>query len=247
MRLEAMLVLLVLSGCASGGGRAVGNSPGQMSSAGRMNLALAEEYLAQNQLEKASASAAVALAADPGAAYPHAMMAMIHARNGDAAKSKREFDRALHIAPGDGSVLNAYGSTLCEQGKTGEADAQFKLALKDPNYAQPAQALVNAGRCAHGAAHWAAAEGYLRSAVAIAPEDPQVLYLLADTEFHQGNLMQARAFVERRDALGKDSATLELAARIEEAAGNSASAARYRQRINEVDVVPTDADGTPGQ
>ena len=67
----------------------------------------------------------------------------------------------------------------------------------------------------------------------IAPQDPQVLLLLADSELRQGNIMEAQAFIQRRDALGSDAATLELAARIEDAAGNRMAAARYRQKLHD--------------
>jgi type IV pilus assembly protein PilF len=47
----------------------------------------------------------------------------------------------------------------------------------------------------------------------------------------QGKIFEAQAFVQRRDGLGSDAATLDLAARIEDAAGNAHGAARYRQRL----------------
>ena len=53
--------------------------------------------------------------------------------------------------------------------------------------------------------------------------------------------MRRRNTLKRRDALGGDAETLELAARIEDAAGNEMAAARYRERlrIEFPDYVPT--------
>jgi type IV pilus assembly protein PilF len=45
--------------------------------------------------------------------------------------------------------------------------------------------------------------------------------------------MEARAFVQRLEAMGPTPEVLELAARIEDAAGDRAAAARYRQRARD--------------
>jgi type IV pilus assembly protein PilF len=229
------LLVLVLAGCASGGGErgAPATTSNKLSADGRMNLGLAQGYLEENQLKKATDRANMALASDPGSADVHALFAMIHTREGKLDKAQREFDRALRIAPADGSILNAHASWLCERGQAAKADLEFAQALQDAGYRFPLQALTNAGKCAHKAGQWAKAEGYFRRALEIAPEERQVLLLLADSELQQGKIMEAQAFVQRRDALGSDAATLELAARIEDAAGNRMAAARYRQKLHD--------------
>ena len=241
-RLEWLLAVALLTACSTGSTDRVSTSPAnRLSAEGRMNLGLAEGYLEQNQLKNAADRAAMALASDPGSADVHALFGMIHARNGAQDKAAREFDRALQIAPADGSILNAHASWLCERGQTAQADLEFARALQDVNYRWPFQALANAGRCAIKAAQWSKAEGYLRRAIEISPEDGATLVMLAETELRQGKVMEAQAFIQRRDALGSDADTLELAARIEDAANNRMSAARYRQRLLEEypDHVPT--------
>ena len=236
MRLpEVVALCLCLAACASGGGAPKADSPvsSRLSSAGRMNLGLAQGYVEANELPKASERLKLAMASDPGAAEVHAMAAIIHDRNGEPGKAEREFDRALAIAPNDGFILNAHASWLCESGRAAQADQEFVRALRDPGYRMPFQALANAGKCAHQVRQWAKAESYLRRAIELAPADGSVLYLLADSELRQGKFMEARAFIQRRDALGSDARTLELAAAIEEAAGDRLSAARYRQRLKE--------------
>ena len=131
----------------------------------------------------------------------------------------QEFDRA-ETAAGDGAILNAHAAWLCERGDSARADAEFNLALRDARYRTPVQSLVNAGKCARNTGQWSRAEGYLRRALLVLPRDPQVLYMLADVELKQGTIMEAQAFIQRRDALGADGATLDLAARIEDADGN---------------------------
>lgn len=234
MRREWIVALLLLAGCSSAGGeRAPVAAGNRLSADGRMNLGLAQGYLEANQLKKAADRAAMAMSSDPGSADVHALLAMIHDRNGKADKAAREFDRALQIAPSDGSILNAHASWLCGRGQSAQADIEFAQALRDTAYRWPLQALSNAGKCAHKAGQWSKAEGYFRRALEIEAQDPRILLLLADTELRQGKIREAQAFIQRRDALGSDAATLELAARIEDAAGNRMAAARYRQKLHD--------------
>ena len=249
MRLpESLLLLALLSGCASvdtgaeknssddgsvGRSSVAKGSSRPLSGSGRTNLGLAQSYLGSNEIVRATERAQMALQSDPDSADAHVMMAFIYMRTNKPDKATREFDHALKLAPNDGVVLNAHASWLCEHGKPSQADAEFALALKDARYRSPLQALSNAGECANKAGNWAQAEAYLRRGLEIAPRDRQVLFLLADAELHQGQVLEARAFIQRRDALGSDAATLELAARIEDAANDRVSAGRYRQRLHD--------------
>ena len=234
-RLELpLLLVLLLAGCA--GNEDVKPSrvdPGRLSSDGRMNLDVAQSYLESGKLDKAKERLEAALASDPGSAEAHALRAMLHERQGETEKAGREFDRALKLAPKDGSVLNAHAAWLCEHGQAEQADREFVQALLDPNYRSPIQALANAGKCATAAGRLPQAEDYLRRALVFGPNDKTLLFLLAELELRQGKTFEAQAFVQRRDALGADAATLELAARIEESAGNALGAARYRQRLHD--------------
>lgn len=233
-RPEVALLLLCLAACsATGDDRPLATSSGRLSADGRMNLGLAQGYLETNQIKKANDRLKLALASDPGSAEVHAVSAMIHDRNGHTDKAARAFDRALKIAPSDGAILNAHASWLCEHGQATEADQEFVRALQDARYRTPFQVLSNAGRCAHTAGQWIKAEAYLRRALEIAPQDRQVLLLLAESELRQGKIMEAQAFIQRRDSLGADMETLELAATIEDAADNRHAAARYRQRLKD--------------
>lgn len=203
-----------------------------LSATGRNNLVLAQAYLDSGKLDAASDRARAALATDSGSALAHATMAMVHAKQQDHSKAQTEFARALAIAPSNGGILNAYGAWLCERGERAKADENFRLALKDGSYATPIQPLINAGRCALLDQDWIRSEGYLRRAVVMAPRDRRLLLMLAESQLRLGRPMDARAFVQRADALGPDPMTLELAARVEDLAGDAISAARYRSRLH---------------
>ena len=234
-RLELSLVLVMLAACASTGGTtpqpAKPAAVYQLSETGKRDLNLAQGYLGVGQLDKASEWANKALASDPKSADVRVLVGMIAARNGDTKKAGAEFDRALKLAPNNGAILNAHASWICELGQTEQAEQEFSLALQDPNYTRPFQALANAGKCALGSGQLIRAEGYFRRALVLSPEDRAVLYLMADTELRLGKIMEAQAFIQRRDDMESDAQTLALAARIEDAAGNALAAARYRKRL----------------
>lgn len=246
-RLEWWLGFALLAGCASGGGdkaeptKATANTASRLSAAGRMNLGLAQGYLEAGDVAKARLRAEQAVQTDPGSAEVRAMLGMIHSSAGETEKAQREFDRAVQIAPADGAILNAHAVWSCEHGQAELADREFAKALLDSRYRTPAQALSNAGKCALSVGRLAPAEDYLRRAMVFAPDDRNLLYLLAETEFKQGKFFEARAFVQRRDAQGADARTLDLAARIEAASGDAMATARYRQRLHQEfpDYVPT--------
>lgn len=211
----------------------------QMSSAGRTNMGLALSYLRNDDLKSALEYANRANRTDSSASEVHVMLGMIYSRINDQPKALQEYQRAIGLAPTDGNTLNAYGAYACGQGQFDLADQQFNKSLADPFYRQPEQSLFNAGKCAKMAGQLPRAEGYLRRVLDKEPNHADALYALAEVELAQGAPLDARAFIQRLDALGTTSArTLELAARIEDAAGDARAAAKFRQRMRDVPTSP---------
>jgi type IV pilus assembly protein PilF len=228
-------VLAVALGCAGGAASAAKAAKGapELTSSGRANVMLAQNYLDGGHIPEAEERARAALLTDPASPLTHATLALVLVAQKQNDKAQAEFKRALAIAPGEGVVLNAYGSFLCARGDHAGADAAFQSALADKGYDSPGQAMVNAGSCAMLGQDWVKADGYLRRAVAIAPRNRQILLLLAEAQLKLGRPMEARAFVQRADDLGPDARTLALAAKTEDAAGDAVASARYRKRLQE--------------
>jgi type IV pilus assembly protein PilF len=205
----------------------------ELSASGRSDVMLAQSYLDTGRIDAAEARAKAALLSDPASPLPHATMALVFVAKKQYDRAEGEFKRALALAPGDGAVLNAYGSFLCGKGDRAGADAAFQSALGDPRYTTPMQPLVNAGICASLGQQWSKADGYLRRAIAISPRNRPVLLVLAEVQLKLNRPMEARAFVQRADSLGPDARTLEIAARAEDAAGDLNAAAKYRKRLRD--------------
>ena len=248
MRHEALVVagmVLLLAGCAGPRGRIVegpeirkpvtGTTKGpasELTPGGRINLSLAQNYLKSGDLKMALDRANRALASDPGSGSVYAMLGLIHDRIGDQSRATESFQRAIQLSPNGGGVLNAYGTWLCSHGDYAGAAQQFSRALADPFFTTPGLAHFNAGHCLLKAGQAAQAEVSLRRALDEPGSDlASALMSLAQATLAQGKLLEARGFIQRRESMGASRDVLELAARIEEASGDTVAAARYRTRL----------------
>lgn len=254
MRLFAFVVLVALAGCASTGGgtppKSANNAGGThttMSNKGLANLNLAHNYMNAGRLDYAMDRANRALRSDPNSPDVQIVIGQIREKLGDDERAGQHYAQAVKFAPEAGHVLNVHAVWLCRRGAADESDVLFSRAVKDPFYKAKHQAYFNAGKCALQAGRLDRAETYLRSGVEAAPQDPLLLAQLAEVKFRQGDYMAARAFFQRREALGSPGAELlDLAVRIERGAGDTVAAERYRRRLNEQfpDYTPPATEGS---
>jgi type IV pilus assembly protein PilF len=231
--------LLVLLAACSGGTTKPSDDPkagshSAMSSKGQANLSLAQSYLSANNLELALDRANRALRSDPNSSDVQIVLGMIRERLGERTLAGEHYSRAATLSPNSGHVLNVWGVWLCQNATPQQADEVFARAIKDPFYAARDQALFNAGKCAMQAGQLDKAAGYLRLGLEQSPESPPLLERMAQVQYQRRDYLSARAFLQRREALGKMSAELlELAANIEDGAGDARAAQRYRARLRE--------------
>lgn len=205
-----------------------------LSYGGTLNLGLAQNYLIAGDPGTALDKANLALRSDPDSAEVHVTLGMIYNKVRDEKHAGEQFARAVQLAPTQGPILNAYAVWQCEQGLFAQADGNFQQAAQDPFYKTPAEAWFNAGKCAYGSGDAVKADGYLRKSLEKWPDDPAGLQLMAQVQFAQGHFMDARAFLQRREALGSPRPELYvLGSKIEEGAGDAKAAERYRQRLRE--------------
>jgi type IV pilus assembly protein PilF len=248
-----LVAMALLAGCASTTPQRDGVSrphepEGALSSTGLANVQLAQNYLREGKYAMALERGQRAERSDPQSADVQIILGLIHERLNDRAAAGQNYVRAVRLAPDAGHVLNASGAWMCSEGKTVEADALFQRALQDPFYSTKDMAYFNAGKCALDAGQLDKSEVYLRQGLVLVPENKRLLELMAQLKFRQGDFMSARAFFQRRDSLGTPGPEmLELAARIEQAAGDAAAAARYRARLQQdhPTYTPQSAEGTP--
>ncbi|MFP5394184.1 MAG: type IV pilus biogenesis/stability protein PilW [Gammaproteobacteria bacterium] len=190
----------------------------------RMQLAVG--YYQQGNYAIALDEIKQAIAANPELAEAYGVRAVIYIAMNEMALADDNYQRALRLAPRNPELNNNYGSFLCQVGRYQLGMEQFELALKNPNYASPVKAMVNAGACSIKMKNLDAAERYLLDALRYDPDLPATQANLARVYYERRDYNRAGFFLHRLTAQVKpDSLSAEvlwLAARIERKLGDTA-------------------------
>lgn len=231
-----LLVVALLAACAS-----VPDEPEQARAgmdrvspvrAAEIHTRLGIGYRDRGQLQLAVENLEIALRQDPNHTPAHVVMAVIQERLGNTRLAEQHYRQAARLAPNDGATQNAYAVFLCRSGQFAEAQQRFERAFADPFYATPEVAFTNAGACARRNNRAEQAEELLRQAIAINPEYADALYQLAELHWEQGDLLRARAFLQRFESAAQpDAVSLRLGFLIESALNNTPDAERYVQAL----------------
>lgn len=228
-----VLPVLVVAGLAAGCASTA--TQGQKVSdqdAARYNVQLGMSYLQRGDLEGAREKLERAAQQDPSLPAAHAALGILYERAGDGRRAGEHLRRATRLAPDDPNMLNNYGGFLCRQGDRREGIRHFDLAAGNPYYRTPEAALTNAGVCARGIPDPDAAENYFRRALDANRNYADALLQLADLSLETQRALQARAFLQRYEAVSTASPfSLLLGHRIEIAAGDRQSASEYASRL----------------
>ncbi len=241
LRLLALVVLAMLvAACASGGTRSStraatpSNPDDPKTKAAALYTDLGQKYMAQGKLEIALENLNKALAADPKHTDAHTVIGLLYERIQNNAKAEEHYRRAAQLKPKSGNENNNYGAFLCKLGRYDEAASHFETAVADPFYQTPVVALTNAGTCAIKGGKFDAAERDLRAALERGPDNPEALFQMASVLYRKEDFFRARAFIQRYESIGQQSAeSLLLGRNIELRLGNAGAAVEYTKRLRE--------------
>lgn len=239
-----MASLVVLAGCVS----TQQQSDSSMRKAAETNTALGRQYMDRGQYEVALEKLKRAVAYDKTYAPAHTMLAILYETIGKPDQADGEYRKAVQYDPEDGDVNNNYGAYLCGVGKREEAETYFLAAVKDPFYETPEVALTNAGTCALARGDLDKAESFLRQSLKYDDKLGAALLAMAEVSFRKESFLQARAFLQRYEAVGPvNQESLSLGYRIETRLGDGKSAERYRLELVERYPDATKAGGRAGR
>jgi len=194
----------------------------------QINTQLGIGYMREGNLKLAWQKLERALQEDPNFSTAHNAMGLLQQRLGDTAKAEEHFKTAVSLNPSDSAAQTNYGSLLCSTGRYQEGVQRFLNALKNSLYDRPEVAYNNAGLCTLSTGDFVTAERYFRAALERNPKIPAALLNMSELSFKKQNYLPARAYIERYQEVGKQTAkSLWLAVRIERKLGDKRTARHY--------------------
>jgi type IV pilus assembly protein PilF len=222
----------LLAGCAATQPGAGSNITNEADSDARQRARaftdLAAAYYTRAQYKVALDELRKAISADDRFGPAYNIYGLIYMELAEDKLAEENFRRAIDLDRNDSEARNNFGLFLCTRGRYDEGLEQFSLALRNPLYAKPEQAMANAGLCAEKKGDLALAEANLMKSLKLQPDNPNTLVKLAGLRFRQGRLAEAERLLERHAELAPPTAeSLWLGVRLERKLGDRAQEASY--------------------
>jgi type IV pilus assembly protein PilF len=189
---------------------------------------LAGAYFARAQYKIALDELRKAIMADSNYGPAYNIYGQVYMELAEDKLAEENFRRAIELDRNDSTARSNYGWFLCTRGRYDEGLQQFGLALRNPLYAQPEQAMANAGLCAEKKGDFKLAEANLLKSLKLQPDNANTVLKLAGLYFRQGRLVEARRQLGRHAELTPPTAeSLWLGVRLERKLGGRAQEAAY--------------------
>ena len=161
----------------------------------QIHTELAALYFQAGSMSVALEETNIAIAADPRYASAYNVRALVHTVLREFDGADADFKKALSLAPDDPDINNNYGWFLCQRDRERESFPHFMIAIKNPLYATPERAYINAGSCAIKSGDLEDARAYLLQALRTV-NDRESMSLaqvqLISLAYKEGNLTEAR-------------------------------------------------------
>lgn len=222
----AVLLAGLLAGCANE------QAVRQRHDAAIYNTELGIAYMRRGDLAVAQTKLDRAVEEAPDDPDVHSARALLFARLGDPKQADREFREALRLAPKNPDFQNNYAVYLCSVGRVDQGVQVFLKAARNPLYLTPELAYDNAGVCLNSKHRDVEAAQMFSDALTIRPNFAQALWQLADLDFRQGKLTQARQEIDAFLASNQETPDLLLlAVKVMRAQGDRLDAELYARRL----------------
>jgi type IV pilus assembly protein PilF len=221
----------LLAACATDGSQAPAEGPsvatgGTIGDAGeprnraKLHTELAALYYSRGNMGVALEELRVAVASDSTYAPAHGMFGIVYQDLKENQLAEQSFDRALRLAPTDPDINHNYGLFLCRNRREQDSIKYFMTAVRNPLYPTPWRSYSAAGQCTLRLNNVKDAEDYFQRALRLDPDDPPSTLQMGQIRFRQGNIDEARRYVQRYNKLASPTAeSLWLALRIERRQG----------------------------
>lgn len=234
-----LLMFLLVLGCAqSTQKRRYNESDSQVvdeNSPEMLNVKMGVAYFERNDFDTAIEKFKKALAHNPKLAIAHSALALVYSTMNAHDDAERHYKLSVKYAPNDPTILNNYGTHLCQNGKYLEAVEYYKKTLSNPFYKTPETVRENIGVCLMKADKFDEAEYNFRQALSINPKMAISLYNMVILSAGKGESMTARAFIQRLEGVMKlDEKVLKVAYEVEKKLGNNKVANQYLAQLRKI-------------
>jgi len=200
-----------------------------------LNVKMGVAYFERGDTDIALEKFKRALAHNPKLAIAHSAIALVYSTIGAYADAERHYKLSVKFAPNDPTILNNYGTYLCQNGHYLEAVTYYKKTLANPFYKTPETVHENIGVCLMRADYFDEAEENFRYALSINPNMTISLYNMVILSAGKGENMTARAFIQRLEGMMKlDEKILKVAYEVERKMGNDRLANQYLAQLRKL-------------
>lgn len=225
--LTLALTMLVLAACSTTSDKS------QALKSAKVHTELAGLYYERAQPGIALDELTQALKADPDYAPAYSVRGLVHMALREDKEAESDFQKSLYLDNTDSDTQNNYGWFLCQRDREKESIAHFMAAIKNPLYATPSLAYLNAGLCSRKAGNTRDAEEFLQKALLVQPEMPQATLALAELKFANSDYFAAKKyfanFSQKTENLTAEQ--LLLGVRINRKVGDRSSEASYATQL----------------
>jgi type IV pilus assembly protein PilF len=159
--------------------------------AAKANTQLGMAYIERHEMQRAKQKFLLALQEDPK--LPEVWYSMGYYMEVTGVNAKKDYLKAVDLAPKHGDVQNNYGTFLCRNGEYNEAIKHFMLAIEDNEYLDTASAYENAGLCALKIPDKKLALNYFNRALMVDPNHPNALLEAATLNYQNKNYRDAKS------------------------------------------------------
>lgn len=238
--LSIIIITLMVTACGQTGKRSSGYQEKDLqkvpeNSPEMINVKMGVSYYERGDYDTAIDKLKTALRHNPKLAVAHSAIALVYSNMNAKVDARRHYELSVRYAPNNPSILNNYGTFLCQNGEYQKAVQYYRRTISNPFYKTPETAMENAGVCEMRAERFKQAEQDFRSALKINPNLPVSLYNMVIISAANDQPMNARAFIQRLSSLGQlDEKILKIAYQTEKKLGNSTAANRYLSSLRKI-------------
>jgi type IV pilus assembly protein PilF len=228
--LGLFLIVLFLTSCSTNGN---GFTPERALASAKVHTELAAAYFERKQYSIALQEVETALKAKSDYAPAFNVRGLIHLTLREDDRAEQDFRLGLKLDESDSITHNNFGWFLCQRGREAEGVQQFLDAIKNPLYASPESAYVNAGVCSKKIGKLKEADEYFQRALIRSPNMPDALFGLADLNFAKHDYISAKSYLLRyaQSVPEMSAEQLWLAVQIQRKAGDRYSEQSYALKL----------------